>query len=102
MPAAILGLTVGLLPFRGLPVSPLGFPVMMTPCRKPAFITAVGLPPETTTADTKKNVTPLTFDLTQQSKTDPLSDLQSTENRHIMLSSVVGLPGLVVQKKGPK
>jgi hypothetical protein len=96
---AILALTVGLLPLRGLAVSSLSFPVMMTPCRNPTFITAVGLTPKTTPADTEKNVTPLALDLTQQQNRHPLSDLQSPENRRILLPSVLGFLDWLSKKK---
>jgi hypothetical protein len=96
---AVLGLTVGLLPLRGLAVSSLSFPVMMTPCRNPTFITAVGLTPKTTPADTEKNVTPLALDLTQQQNRHPLSDLQSPENRRILLSSVLGFLDWLSKKR---
>jgi hypothetical protein len=101
VPTAILGFTVGFLPFRALAVSPLSFPVMMMPCRNPTFITAVGLTPETTTADTEKNVTPLTLDLTQQ-QNKPAFGLAIRRKQAYHFIFCVGLPGLVVQKKGPK
>lgn len=66
MTSAILGLTVGLFPFQGLAVTPLGFHVIPAlPCHA-TFITAVGLPFETTPANIEKNVTPLASELTQQ------------------------------------
>jgi hypothetical protein len=101
VPTAILALTVGLLPLRGLAVSSLSFPVMMTPCRNPTFITAVGLTPKTTPADAEKNVTPLALDLTQQ-QNRPAFGLAIPRKQAYPINLCVGLPGLVVQKKGPK
>jgi len=57
---------VGLFPFQGLSVTPLGFPVIPAPSRDATFITAVGLPFETTPANIEKNVTPFASELTQQ------------------------------------
>jgi hypothetical protein len=98
---AVLALTVGLLPLRGLAVSSLSFPVMMTLCRNPAFITAVGLTPKTTPADAEKNVTPFALDLTQQ-QNRPAFGLAIPRKQAYPTNFSVGLPGLVVQKKGPK
>jgi hypothetical protein len=65
MPTAIFGLAVGLFPFIGLAVPSLCLTVIFSFSGNPAWITAVGLPSEASSANTENQLTPSAANLDQ-------------------------------------
>ena len=68
MPTAVLGFTVGLFAFGGLPVSPLSLPVILAICGNTTFITAIRLAPPATPAYAEMVAAPTTTNAEQQQK----------------------------------
>ena len=58
-------LTVGFFPFFGLPISSLGLAMIFSSAAEPTLIAAVGLAPEATPANTKRQIAPSTSELKQ-------------------------------------
>jgi hypothetical protein len=65
MPATIFGFAMGFFTFIGLAIPSLGFTVIFSFSRDPAWITAVGLSPEASPADTESQPTPSAVNLDQ-------------------------------------
>jgi hypothetical protein len=63
MPATIFGFSMGFLTFIGSAIPSLGFTVIFSFSRDPAWITAVSLSPEASPADTKSQPTPSAMNL---------------------------------------
>jgi hypothetical protein len=65
MPAAIFGFAMGFFTFIGSAIPSLGFTVIFSFSRDPAWITAVSLSPEASPADTERQPTPSAVNLDQ-------------------------------------
>jgi hypothetical protein len=65
MPAAIFGFAMGFFTFIGSAIPSLGFTVIFSFSRDPAWITAVSLSPEASPADTEGQPTPSAVNLDQ-------------------------------------
>jgi len=61
----IFGLAVGFFSFFGLPISSLGLAMIFSSAAEPTLIAAVGLAPEATPANTKRQIAPSTSELKQ-------------------------------------
>jgi len=66
MPAAIFGFAMGFFTFIGSAVSSLGFTVIFSFSRGPAWIAAVSLSPEASPTDTENQPAPSAMNLDQQ------------------------------------
>jgi hypothetical protein len=56
---------MGFFAFFGLPISSLGLAMIFSSAAEPTLITAVGLAPEATPANTKRQIAPSTSELKQ-------------------------------------
>jgi len=65
VPAAIFGFAMGFFTFIGSAIPSLGFTVIFSFSRDPAWITAVSLSPEASPADTENQPTPSAVNLDQ-------------------------------------
>jgi len=65
MPAAIFGFAMSFFTFIGSAIPSLGFTVIFSFSRNPAWITAVSLSPEASPADTESQPTPAAANLDQ-------------------------------------
>jgi len=65
MPAAIFGFAMSFFTFIGSAIPSLGFTVIFSFSRNPAWITAVSLSPEASPADTENQPTPSAVNLDQ-------------------------------------
>jgi hypothetical protein len=65
VPTTIFGLAVGFFAFFGLPISSLGLAMIFSSAAEPTLIAAVGLAPEATPANTKRQIAPSTSELKQ-------------------------------------